>query len=128
MKRQPADEPPVVEPQMLDGRPDPTAGSPLLSVGRGVIAEVARLAALEVPEILRVGRAAPPWRVALAGSPIRIRVRHGEVSVRMWLVARPGADLIAASHGVRVAVTTAIERMLGLRVAGVTVVVDGVGA
>jgi uncharacterized alkaline shock family protein YloU len=108
--------------------PGPAAGPPLLSVGRGVIAEVARLAALEVPEVLRVGRAGPPWRVALAGSPIRIRVRAGEVSVRMWLVARPGADLIAASHGVRVAVTTAIERMLGLRVAGVTVVVDGVGA
>ena len=106
-----------------------TAGPPpLLSVGRGVIAEVARLAALEVPEILRVGRAAPAWRVALAGSPIRVRVRGGEVSVRLWLVARPGADLVAAAASVRGAVGTAIERLLGLRVASVTVLVDGVGA
>ena len=104
-----------------------TEGAPLLSVGRGVIAEVARLAALEVPEVLKVGRAAPPWRVALAGSPIRIRVRGGEVSVRIWLVARPGADLVAAAASVRQAVGTAIERLLGLRVAGVTVLVDGVG-
>lgn len=100
---------------------------PVLNVGRGVIAEVARLAALEVPEVLRVGRAAPAWRVALAGSPIRVRMRAGEVSIRMWLVARPGADLVAAAASVRHAVGTAIERLLGLRVAGVTVVVDGVG-
>ena len=104
-----------------------TDGAPVLSVGRGVIAEVARLAALEVPEVLRIGRAAPPWRVALAGSPIRVRVRAGEVSVRLWLVARPGADLVAATASVQRAVGTAIERLLGLRVAGVTVLVDGVG-
>ncbi|HEY2915942.1 MAG TPA: Asp23/Gls24 family envelope stress response protein [Candidatus Limnocylindrales bacterium] len=102
--------------------------TPLLRVGRGVIAEVARLAALEVPDVLRIGRAAPPWRVLLAGSPIHVRVRHGEVSIRLWLVARPGADLVAATASVRHAVATAIERLLGLRVAGVTVVVDGVGS
>lgn len=104
-----------------------TDAPPLLSVGRGVIAEVARLAALEVPEILRVGRAAPAWRVALAGSPIRVRVRGGEVTLRMWLVARPGADLAAVAASVRHAVGTAIERLLGLRVAGITIVVDGIG-
>lgn len=103
-------------------------GRPLLSVGRGVIAEVARLAALEVPQVLRVGRAGPAWRVALLGSPIRIRVRSGEVTVRLWLVARPGADLVAAAASVRSAVGIAIERLLGLHVAGVTVLVDGIGA
>jgi uncharacterized alkaline shock family protein YloU len=105
-----------------------TQAAPLLSVGRGVIAEVARLAALEVPEILRVGRAAPAWRVALAGSPIHVRVHGPEVTVRLWVVARPGADLVRATSSVRQAVGTAIERLLGLRVAGVTVVVDGIGA
>ena len=102
-------------------------GPPLLSVGRGVIAEVARLAALEVPEVLRVGRGSPAWGAALAGSPIRVRVRAGEVSVKVWLVARPGADLVAAAASVRSAVTTAIERLLGLKVADVTILVDGVG-
>ena len=105
----------------------PRSAGPQLSVGRGVIAEVARLAALEVPEVLRVGRAGPPWRIALIGSPIRVRVRGDEVSVRMWLVARPGADLAEATARVRHATGTAIERLLGLRVASVTVVVDGVG-
>jgi uncharacterized alkaline shock family protein YloU len=49
------------------------------------------------------------------------------VSIRLWVVARPGADLVRAAAGVRTAVGTAIERLLGLRVAGVTVVVDGIG-
>jgi uncharacterized alkaline shock family protein YloU len=100
---------------------------PELSVGRGVIAEVARLAALEVPAVLKVGRGGPPWRVALAGSPVSIHVRGDQVSVRMWIIARPGADLTATTSHVRAAVGTAIERLLGLRLGAVTVLVDGIG-
>ena len=37
-------------------------GGPELRVGKGVIVEVARLAALEVPEVLRIGRGGPAWR------------------------------------------------------------------
>jgi uncharacterized alkaline shock family protein YloU len=98
-----------------------------LAVGRSVIVEVARLAALEVPDVLRVGRSGPPWRVLLAGPPIAIRNGRGEVAVRLWVVARPGADLVEATAAVRRAVGTAIDRLLGLRVGSVTVVVDGVG-
>ncbi len=104
-----------------------TAPPAPLTVGRGVIAEVARLAALEVPDVLRVGRSGPPWRVLLAGSPVAVRSRRGEVSVRLWVIARPGADLVEATAAVRRAVGTAIDRLLGLRVGSVTVVVDGVG-
>lgn len=104
-----------------------SSSGPALSVGRGVIREVAHLAALEVPEVLRVARSGPPWRVALAGSPIHVRVRAGGVSLRLWLVARPGADLADASARVRRAVRTAVERLLGLEVRAVTVVIDGVG-
>jgi uncharacterized alkaline shock family protein YloU len=100
---------------------------PELSVGRGVIAEVARLAALEVPDVLRVGRGGSPLRVALAGTPVSIHVRGDQVSVRMWIIARPGADLTATTGRVRGAVGTAIERLLGLRLGSVTVLVDGVG-
>ena len=64
-----------------------------LSVGRGVIVEVARLAALEVPDVLRVARRGPPWRAALAGPPVMVRVRADGVSVRLRVIARPGADL-----------------------------------
>ena len=98
-----------------------------LSVGRGVIVEVARLAALEVPDVLRVARRGPPWRAALAGPPIIVRVRADGVIVRLRIIARPGADLAATGRLVRDAVGRAVERMLGLHVEEVSVLIDGVG-
>ena len=98
-----------------------------LSVGRRVISDTVRLAALAVPGVLRVGRAGPPLRGALAGSPIRIRVRDGRVDVTVWLVARPRQPLHTLTRQVRAAVAGAVERLLGLELGGVTVLVDGVG-
>ena len=98
-----------------------------LSVGRSVIVEVARLAALEVPDVLRVARRGPPWRAALAGPPIVVRVRTEGVVVRLRIIARPGADLAATGRRVRDAVGRAVERMLGLQVLEVSVLIDGVG-
>lgn len=98
-----------------------------LSVGRSVIVEVARLAALEVPDVLRVARRGPPWRAALAGPPIIVRVRAEGVVVRLRIIARPGADLAATGRKVRDAVGRAVERMLGLHVQEVSVLIDGVG-
>ena len=109
------------------GEPSDTHLSQDLSVGRGVIVEVVRLAALEIPEVLRVGRRGPPWRAALAGSPIAVRVGADGVDVRLRIIARPGADLGVATARVRDAVGRAVERLLGLRVRAVTVLVDGVG-
>jgi len=100
---------------------------PALTVGRGVVAEVARLAALEVPDVLRVSRGGPVWRTRLAGSAVGVRVHDDRVDVRLWIVARPGADVAAAAAHVRSVVSAAVERLLGLRVGTVTVVVDGVG-
>jgi uncharacterized alkaline shock family protein YloU len=106
----------------------PGAESIQLSVGRGVILEVARLAALEIPEVLQVARRGPPWRAALAGPPVMVRVRRTGVEVELRIIARPGADLVQAGRQVREAVGRAVERLLGLEVSSVTVLVDGVGA
>jgi uncharacterized alkaline shock family protein YloU len=100
---------------------------PDLSVGRSVIVEVVRLAALEVPDVLRVARRGPPWRAALAGPPIVVRVRTEGVTVRLRIIARPGADLAATGRRVRDAVGRAVERMLDLHVKEVSVLIDGVG-
>lgn len=102
--------------------------TPTLSVGPGVIRETVRLAALEVPGVLRVGRGGPAWREFLAGAPIRVRVRAGRVHVAVWLVARPRQRLVPLAADVRAAVGGAVVRLLGLELGGVTVVVDGVGA
>jgi uncharacterized alkaline shock family protein YloU len=103
------------------------AVAPDLSVGRGVIIEVARLAALEVPDVLRVARRGPRWRAALAGPPIMVRIRPDGVVVRLRIIARPGADLAATGRRVRESVGRAVERLLGLEVREVSVLVDGVG-
>ncbi len=99
-----------------------------LSVGPGVIRETVRLAALEVPGVVRVGRGGPRWRDALGGSPIRIRVRDGRVHVTIRLVARPRQRLVPLTAEIRAAVGGAVVRLLGMELGGVTVLVDGVGA
>jgi uncharacterized alkaline shock family protein YloU len=102
-------------------RPEPGP----LTVSHGVIVEMVRVAALEVPGVLKVGHGGPlGW---LAGSPVRAHVRDGKASVRVWIVARPGHALRPLAAQVRQAVGATVERLLGLDLGEVTVVVDGVG-
>ncbi len=98
-----------------------------LIVGPGVIRETVRLAALEVPGVLRVGRGGPRWRDAIGGAPVRIRIREGLVHVTVRLVARPRQQLVPLTAQVREAVGGAMVRLLALELGAVTVVVDGVG-
>jgi uncharacterized alkaline shock family protein YloU len=109
-----------VQPSSRPGSRDP------LTVSHTVIVEMVRLAALEVPGVLNVGRAGPLRR--LAGSPVRARVRDGRVSVRVWLVARPGQALRPLAAQVRQAIAATVQRLLGLELGEVTVVIDGVGS
>jgi uncharacterized alkaline shock family protein YloU len=100
---------------------------PVLSVSPGVIRETVRLAALEVPGVLKVGRGGPRWRGVVGGAPVRVRVHDGRVDVTVWLVARPRQRLVPLTAQVRAAVGGAVERLLGLELGSVTVLVDGVG-
>jgi len=99
---------------------------PILTVSQGVITEMVRLAAFEVPGVARVGRGGPPWH-ALRGPAVRARLHRDRVEVRIWIVARPGQPLVALTAQVRSAVAATVERLLGLELGGVTVLVDGVG-
>jgi len=99
-----------------------------LTVSAGVIREMVRLAALEVPGVQRVGRSGPAWRRISLGRPVVARVRDGHVAVRLSLVARPGQALEPLVAQVRAAVAATVERLLGLELDSVTVVVDGVGS
>lgn len=100
---------------------------PELSVGQGVIAELVRLAAFEVPGVARVGHGGPTWRGWLAGPAVNVRVRDDRVVVRLRIVARPGQALAPLAAQVRTAVAATVERLLGLDLGAVTVIVDGVG-
>ena len=100
---------------------------PELTVGRGVIKEMVRLAAFEVPGVTRVGRGGPSWRAFFAGPGVAAHVSEDGVRVRVWVVARPGHALVPLTRQVRTAVAKTVERLLGLRLESVTVTVDGVG-
>ena len=100
---------------------------PELTVGRGVIAELVRLGAFEVPGVARVGHGGPAWRDWLLGRSVLVRVHDERVIVRLRIVARPGHALGPLTAQVRTAVAATIERLLGLDLGAVTVIVDGVG-
>jgi uncharacterized alkaline shock family protein YloU len=100
----------------------------LLSVGPAVVRETVRLAALEVPGVLRVGRSGAALRQWLAGSAVLIRLTGTTVNVRVAIVVRPGQSLRSVAGHVRAAIVVALERQLGLVPGEVTVSVDGVGA
>ena len=100
---------------------------PELTVGRSVIAELVRLAAFEVPGVARVGRGGAAWRRLLGGPGVSVQLRNDRVMVRLWIVARPGQPLTALAAQVRTTVAATVERLLGLDLGAVTVLVDGVG-
>jgi len=100
---------------------------PELTVGRGVIAELVRLAAFEVPGVARVGRGGAVWRRYLGGPAVSVRFRDERVVVRLWVVARPGQPLGTLAGQIRATVAATVERLLGLELGAVTVLVDGVG-
>jgi uncharacterized alkaline shock family protein YloU len=98
-----------------------------LTVGRGVITELVGQAALEVPGVLRVGRGGSALRRAVAGPGVSVRFEDERVHVRIWIVARPGQVIRPLTAQVGTAVAATVERLLGLQLAEVTVLVDGVG-
>ncbi len=100
---------------------------PELTVGIGVISELVRTAAFGVPGVARVGHAGPAWRGWLAGRAVKVRVVDDRVVVRLRVVARPGQALGPLTGQIRTAVAATVERLLGLDLGAVTVIVDGVG-
>lgn len=100
---------------------------PVLTVGKNVIAELVATAAFEVPGVARVGHGGPRWRGLLAGPAVRVRVVDDRVLIRLRVVARPGHPLAPLAAQVRTAVAATVERLLGLDLGTVTVIVDGVG-
>jgi len=98
-----------------------------LAVSHPVIRDLVRLAAMEVPGVLRVGWAGPRWRRLVTGRPVVVRIHGGAVGARVVVIARPGQPLGALAAEVRGAVAVAIERLLGLELGEVTVRIDGVG-
>ena len=71
--------------------------------------------------------AARPGAAGSRRPPVSVRVRDDHVLVRLRIVARPGHALGPLTAQVRTAVAATVERLLGLDLGAVTVIVDGVG-
>ena len=101
---------------------------PELTVGRGVIAELVRLAAFEVPGVARVGRGGAG--LAPTSSVVR-RCPCGSATTASSSACGsspgPGQPLGPLTAQVRTTVAATVERLLGLELGAVTVLVDGVG-
>lgn len=102
------------------------AGHEGLRVRRRVIHEMARVATLEIDGVVGLRRGGGRWRRRIGGAPVRSGIRDGRVGLRLVLVARRGVPLGLLAWRVRHAVAGAVERLLGLELGDVTVVVDGV--
>jgi uncharacterized alkaline shock family protein YloU len=99
-----------------------------LTVARAVLDEVIRLAAMEVPGVVRVERPRSALFAALLSRSVIRRIDGRRVDVRLAIVARPGHPLVPLTRQVRTAVAAAVERLVGLEAGDIDVVVDGVGA
>lgn len=99
-----------------------------LTVARAVVDELIRLAAMEVPGVVRVELSGPVVLAAILGRSVVRRIDGRRVDVRLTIVARPGHPLVPLTRQVRAAVAAAIERLVGLEAGDIVVVVDGVGA
>ena len=66
---------------------------------------------------------AAPWAADRSSS----RIDGRRVDARLSIVARPGHELVPLTRQVRSAVAAAIERLVGLEVGEIVVIVDGVG-
>lgn len=103
-------------------------GQRTLDVGIGVITALARSAVVGVPGVAYLGRGGPRWLRGWGGAPVNAWLEDGRVHVRIWLVAQGPTSLPGLAYRVRSAVAGTVERQLGLALADVTVVVDGVRA
>jgi uncharacterized alkaline shock family protein YloU len=63
----------------------------------------------------------------MGGPAVAVRIHDERVLVRIWVVARPGQPLPKLTGQVRTTVAATVERLLGLELGSVTVLVDGVG-
>lgn len=101
--------------------------APDLSVARSVVDELIRLAAMEVPGVVRVDGSGRGWSAGLVGRRAVSRIDGRRVDVRLAIVARPGHPLVPLTRQVRAAVAAAIERLVGLEAGRIVIVVGDVG-
>ncbi len=99
-------------------------------IARRVLRTVVEEAALAVPGVARMARASSSWPHAfgrpLAYHGVALAVHDKTVAVDLYLIAEPGANMVAVGTAVQESVGGAIEHILGMGVSEINVYIQDV--
>ena len=90
-----------------------------------VLETIARLAALEVPGVVRIAKKDVD-RILGTGKSVCVLVKEDAVAVILHIVAGPGISLLRLGQTVQYEVTRAIQQMIGMPVKSVDVHIEDV--
>ncbi len=97
-----------------------------VTVHSGVLATVARLTALATPGVARLSggwrpKATRPLARPVRGRGVGLSVSDNKVTVDLYVVAEPEANLLRLGQALQTEVGRAIREMIGMEVAAVNV-------
>jgi uncharacterized alkaline shock family protein YloU len=93
----------------------------VVRIAPNVLATIAKLTALAVPGVTRLGSAPGFLGRRLTGDSVQIDVSEGAVAVQLYLVAEQGKNLLSLSREVQAEVDRAISDMVGMPVRQVNI-------
>jgi uncharacterized alkaline shock family protein YloU len=102
-----------------------------VTIHLSVLITVARLTSLATPGVARMS---DEWRLNVErmlghpgrGSGVGLKIEDGAVTVDLYVVAEPDANLLHVGQTLQKEVRRAIEEMVGMEVAGVNVYIQDV--
>lgn len=101
-----------------------------LQISTEVVEKIARLAAMEVPEVVSISGNAPQGKNLLgliaAPQPILVQINSDVADITVSLVLRYGAKVPEVSEKVQKNIKSSVQNMTNISVAKVNVVVTGI--
>jgi uncharacterized alkaline shock family protein YloU len=91
-----------------------------------VLETIARLAALEIPGVVRIAEKDVDRFLGLTGKSVVVLVRDGRVTVDLHIIAGPDISLLRLGQTVQYEVTRAVQQMIGMPVDAVNVHIEDV--
>lgn len=91
-----------------------------------VLETIAKLAALEIPGVVRIAEKDVDRFLGLTGKSVVVLVRDGRVTVDLHIIAGPDISLLRLGQTVQYEVTRAVQQMIGMPVDAVNVHIEDV--
>jgi uncharacterized alkaline shock family protein YloU len=119
-------------PQTFDHGTSTTMSDPLgnVRITKHVLASIIELAVLGIEGVAKLAPISSPWpRFITRVQPQRglaINVHHHVVAVDIYLIMKPGVNMVQVGRSVQDAVATAIEDLLGMTAGAINVYIQDV--